>query len=845
MNIYKADTTLLISLNVDDNSFRQRNIMGEDNVILYFALSQHLDIPVGSYIEVDSTTYTVMRPEAIRMLHTHNYEYTVTFESAFYKAKMWKFRNPVDGRLRFPLTATPQEHLQMFVDNMNRHDTGWQIGLCIGGAEKLISYDQCYCLDALAMMAQAFDTEYEILGKVVSLRKIEFNKSAPLSLSYGQGNGFKSGIGRTNQGDIPPVEILFAQGGSNNIDKSTYGNATLLLPKNQSIGYDGTYFSDEQGYVQAQARQYVVDSTGSYVKRSDKALSSQCEDSLDCSQIYPKRVGTITQVVTVDATKHFYDIVDSSIPVSLDYNDYLIAGEKMTIIFQSGSLAGREFEVKYYHTQIVTLSGQTKLARRFEIVPAEMDGETMPAASAFLPHTGDQYAVFHCALPQAYIRDNTTKTGAEWDMLRQCVRYLYENEEVKYTFTGELDGIWARQNWNTIGGKIKLGGYVSFTDTGFQTTAVLLRITGIKDYINKPHAPELSLGNSLVSTGFKTYLGAIASTGIGYSNSFRQSIDYAGLRIADAEQETEDLKNDVNTGFNDNIFPVNAEIIKTMVGSAQTQIRFVRSFTDPTPISDSITFDDTTHSITIEAGYIRHMTMGIGLGYSRGQAEYMVWKMNGFSSGYLDRNKRFYIYAMVKPEASRVASTPGDYVASETEIAWDESATKIYILIGVLNKEVAGVRTFSRLYGFTEIQAGRMSPAQITSANNNVSIGLSDNTMSLGDRLIFNKTSNKELLVFANKLSLSTATFDRDHTADGNTTIFVSTAECNLKLPEAAMDGEIAIVRQEYDRNMHISTSADQKILVRGSYVTDITLSGYSTAILVYNSTLRAWTNIL
>ena len=137
----------------------------------------------------------------------------------------------------------------MFVDNMNERDSGWSIGSCIEGVEQLISYNHNYCLEALQLMAQQFDTEYEISGKVVSLRKVEYNKNNPLALSYGKGNGFKSGVGRSNSGDSLPVEILYVQGGTDNINPTVYGSPELLLPKGQTLGYDGNVFSDQAGWA--------------------------------------------------------------------------------------------------------------------------------------------------------------------------------------------------------------------------------------------------------------------------------------------------------------------------------------------------------------------------------------------------------------------------------------------------------------------------------------------------------------------------------------------------------------------------------------------------------------------
>ena len=113
------------------------------------------------------------------------------------------------------------------------------------------------------------------------------------------------------------------------------------------IAFDGQYFEDENGFNSGNARHYKTDNLGLSIRRSDKQLSSLAEDSLDCSEIYPKRVGLVTRVEVVDETNNFYDIVDYSIPDNLNYEDYIIGGESMSIIFQSGMLAGKEFDVKY------------------------------------------------------------------------------------------------------------------------------------------------------------------------------------------------------------------------------------------------------------------------------------------------------------------------------------------------------------------------------------------------------------------------------------------------------------------------------------------------------------------
>lgn len=706
MIIYDNDGRVVLDISVDDNSYRHRVIMGDHDVTLHYSLAEHVEIPVGAYCVYQGERYTLERPENFKMKHARYFEYTVTLESYQAKAKIWKFRNPVDGRLKFPLTATPHEHLEMFVTNMNRRDSGWTIGECIAGTEKLISYDHDFCWDAIGKMASEFETEFEFVGKRVSLRKVEYNKSNPLALSYGRGNGFKPGVGRANYGDTPPIEILYVQGGTENIDASKYGNSELLLPKNQTIAYDGEHFEDEAGFNSANARVYVSDSLGLSIQRSDKELSSHAEDSLDCSENYPKRVSKVSNVIVVDAENNFYDIVDNSIPESLNYEDCLIEGETMTIIFQSGMLAGREFEVKYYHDEV-----KKKVARRFEIVPVEIDGQTMPN-STFAPKTNDTYAVFKCMLPDSYVCDNATKTGASWDMFRSAVKYLFDNEEQKFSFTGELDGIWSKKDWINIGGKIKLGGYVLFSDERFQKQGALVRMTGIKDYINNPHSPEIELSNSTVSGSFSTTLKTLESEEVLVEQYHRDALQFTKRRFRDAQETMSMLAEALLDNFTNSINPITVQTMSLLVGDESLQFRFVKSKTSPVVITHNITYNNGTKQLKAPAGIIQHMTIGINtLSSTHAASEYKYWDIPEYTSARLeDGAKKYYLYAKV----SKTTQT-GVFLLSETAVKLEGVAEYYHLLVGVLNSEYDEERSFVELYGFTEILPGRVTTDNIMS----------------------------------------------------------------------------------------------------------------------------------
>lgn len=749
MKIYDKNNRIILDITVDDNSYRNRSIMADHALTLYYSLPEHVELPVGSYCEFEGLIYTLIRPEQFKMKHSRLYEYTVIFSSDQEKAKIWKFRNPVDGRLKFPLTAKPKEHLQMFVDNMNRRDTGWTVGDCIDDVEKLITYDHDYCWDALTKQATEFETEFEIVGKRVSLRKVEYNKSNPLHLSYGRGNGFKSGIGRSNSGSTPPVEILFVQGGSTNIDRSKYpadetlratSSGCLLLPIGQTLGYDGEHFENEDGYNPVNARHYLVDDLGLSIRNIDRELSTLADDSLDRSDDYPKRVGTISRVAEVDKEKNFYDFIDSSIPLELNYEDYLI-GDTMSVIFQSGMLAGREFDVKYYHE-----AKKGKAARRFEIVPQEIDGMTMPGED-FIPREGDTYAIFHVMLPDAYIRNDSDKSGASWDMFRAAVKYLFDNEEQKFTFTGELDGIWAKKDWINIGGKIKPGGFVRYTGEGFEQGGVLVRIIAVKDYINNPHAPKIELSNETVSGSVSSTLKRLEATEVVAEEYHRDAIQFTKRRFRDAKETIDMIQSALSDNFTNRINPVAVETMSMLVGDERLQYQFVATPGSTEAVSHNITWNAETKQLIAPVGTVQHLTLGINsIRPSHEASEYLYWNVERFESEFLeDGSAKYYLY--IRAQKLFNGNVGSAVFRLETSSRKLEEDNCYWLLVGVLNTEYKGERSFVTLYGFSEILPGRISTDRIVSADGESYFDMLNSALKLKDKLQYNVDGNGKLKI--------------------------------------------------------------------------------------------------
>ncbi|WP_232305070.1 hypothetical protein [Capnocytophaga sp. oral taxon 332] len=712
-----------------DESYRYRSIMGEHTLTLYFSLPTYTEIPTGAWCEFQGERYTLNQPAKIVKHNSKHFEYTLTMDSEGANLRNYKFRNPNDKTLKFPFTASPRYHVQILVDCLNMIDSGWTLGTTIEAPEKLISYNHNNCLEALDMIAKAFETEYEIIGKTIHLHKVEYFKDNPLPLQYGKGKGFKTGVSRTTEQSR--ITRLYVQGGDRNIDRSKYGNKELLLPKSQEYVYEGvTFVSDDKG-LSISIKNPQPPSFGGAGGGAGGGINEQ---SLDLSHIYPSRKGTISAVFEVDKAKHFYDFTDTTIPQALNFWDMRINGEKMLIYFESGMLSGREFEVqKYDHTQ-----------KRFQLVPKEEDGTTMPN-DIFKPAVGDKYSVYNMQMPAAYICDNATKSGASWEMMKEACKYLYENRADHFTFTGDLDGIWAKKHWVNVGGRLKMGAYIHFSDTEFQRTPVAIRIVGLKEYVNNPYSPQIELSNKVQGQSFATEIRKLQNQEVYFGELNKRTLSETKRSWRNALETIKQVE-EAFPEYTKSIIPVTIQTMMALVGNKSGQFVFVSSKATPITVPHSLYFDKATKQLNAGSGWIKHYALGttdIKPNYSA--ADYKYWYAPAFVSGRLDdKAKTYYLYI----KASKVVET-AQFVLSETKIDIEQEAGYYHFLYATVNSEYNGERGIAQLNGFTEITGGQIKTDKITSGNGEQFIQLLDKEIIIKANLHItdgNKTEIKQLV---------------------------------------------------------------------------------------------------
>ena len=766
MIIYNANGTPLINVEVDDTSYRYRAIMQADELNLEFSLAEHYELPVGAYCTFEAQRYVLMELSDVTVHHRRNYEYVVRMYGPLSETANYIIHNPVDNRIKFDLTARPEEHLALIVANLNERDGAgtWSVGSYISSTEKTISYNSTNCRDALSALAQTFETEFEVVSYTINLRKVEYHKDTPLSLSYGKGNGLRPGVKRISSS--MPVGKIYVQGGSRNISLSEYGASTLHLPQNVSFRFDGTDFVNSGGV------QMHTDSQG-YYAYIDGAASNATELALDLSNIYPKRVGTVSGL-RFEYNKGYFtyaqliaqypsltdddwdsvqvDFFDSTIPATLDYSECQMTNdEPLTVIFQSGNLSGREFQVNF--KKEATEDEQARPANRFEMIKTDIDGVNMPTRN-FLPADGDTYAVFNVNLPSEYINNASDKTGAEWDALKEAARVLYENKDPKVAYRGDLDPLFAKADWVNVGDYLKCGSYISFSDPAVQTTPIAVRIVGVRQYVNNKECPTIEFSNDIVAPTLSSTIKSLATESAHVEELNKQTQRYAQRSFRNAKETMGMLIDAKLKGYTEAISPIAVQTMQMLVGDESLQFKFWQNAACTVPINPVQPFDMATKTVTISHAYLQHMTLGIDSimpAQGRQLSDYKIWEMQEHTSAVLsDPDARYYVYAKCeKNDTSALGHYVFDTESHDMEETEDGTAY-YYLLIGILNSEMDGDRDFASLYGFTEILPGQITTDKIRSSNGYSWFDMNLNQMRFGDAnksFSWNLNNNSEFLV--------------------------------------------------------------------------------------------------
>lgn len=675
---------------ISSESYHEAKVGAVSTLVVETTSDKAIAFPLGTYCTWRGEKFALYTPAEVVKVSEREYRYTLTLSGEGQQLALSKFKfivaNPEDVRLSFTLTGKPRFFLEQILRSL---PAGFSIGACLEAEAQAISFKHEDCLSALSRVAEAFKTEWHITGKTLNLGKVVGNKANAVTLSYGKGKGLLSGLTASNDSEKSPVGKLFIQGTERNIDPSKYGAKSLHLPKGRTLAYEG--------------RTYVVSADGQSLSVSGLSTDGRKEDSFDGTNIYPQRVGVVSSVVVTPNGN--YDIVDKDNPV--DYSQYRIAGEKATITFQTGRLAGRTFDIAQ-DKDVLKYDHATK---RFQLVSVEEDGMKLPEPKVFYPAVGDKYAVFGVRLPDEYI------TKAETELLNASVRYFHEALQPKVTYKAELDGLYAQKNWGVLAPKLAIGAYVRLVDTSLDIDDHV-RITAIRTKLSQQYKPQITLSNEVQAPSLSVSLGTLEAEGVQQKEEVQAVRREVARSFQQAMSLADGIADEVRAGFGDSISPVTARTMQLMVGDKSLQFVFVASPTATGAVTHSVTWDESRGILHADRGYLRHMTLGINtLSSEHKPSEYKTWTLPAYDYAVRTDQKTIHLYAKVERNGVN-----GVFFATDTTKAMEAEAGYYYLYLGMLSQ--APNRAFTPLYGFTEVLPSQIRTERITSADGSTTINL-------------------------------------------------------------------------------------------------------------------------
>lgn len=486
LKIYNQTGDLKLTVSPNTSSTVTEEVMGECAVSVGFTHTEFVMLDVNDYIDIEGIRYRIMSQYRPKQKNTQTYEYSVKFYAPIHQAEntLMLFTPDDETTSEFAYDGGPREHLQLWIDNMNRIAGAdvWKIGTVITADNKVIEYKNVKCWDAAFGtngIAAAFNTEMWADGYYINLCKAE--RGERVDLGYLQG---LTSLQQEENGEVKFFTRLFPLGSTRNIDASKYLHARLQLP-------GGVQFVDKN-----------VDIYGVKEEFEEEAFS----------EIYPKYIGTVQSVRTENLTNTegrdytVYYIKDAAIP--FNPNDYEIAEQVKMIAFQTGELAGRgddkgSFQANWHED-----------TKEWEIINTYPDDDTQIPGGLIVPKAGDTYIPWNFRMPDEY------NNLAEQEFLEAVNDYLNEYSFDTNKYSGQTDRNHIENNniKLMIGLNVRLQSETYFA-AGYKDT----RITKVVRQLNDLYQAAITCTDKI---------------GDGWKKSLNNSIDSLKYEVAKSLEKT-------------------------------------------------------------------------------------------------------------------------------------------------------------------------------------------------------------------------------------------------------------------------------------------------------------------
>lgn len=702
---------------------------------------------IGDRITIFGRDYKLNRLPSVKKTGMHAFQYTLQFEGVQYDLFRVTYDLTIDTTTNElqdiqgdSLTGNLRRFMTVLVANANRVFPGkWKLGVCPDtiGDKTLTFGESDNCLSVLQNLCgeSNFNVEFDIVqaDSIYTINLYErVGQTLPYKFEYGKGRGLYD-LHRENVSSANIVTRLKVYGSTENIT-SKYRADRLCLP----------------GRTKGQ----------SYIEKAEMvAKYGIFEGRKNFDNVKPTFTGSIERKVDE------FSFIDTKFPFDLNAKNpqgetlYLINGVSAKIHFNTGNLAGYDFEVKSYDhaTHKFTLIKTTD--DRGDVFPSE-------TSKAFQFDKDNEYKVLDIAYSPEI------EAQAEADLEEVANKYYDQNCQPKVQYGLSVHKSYLEKIVGTpdsITNVFAPGDYLHVVDKDIDVDKAI-RIKSFVRNILDPYEYTLTISDTVTSA---TITNRVISDLVELDKIVTINNLKDPTRARANWRSSREVLNMVfdpdGDYYTDKIKPNSIDTMALSVGAKSMQFGLMNTVFQPN-------FQGNNNVVKWQGGVLTHYTIN--------EESAVSWVMADAQTT-LTSNVPYYLYAKCEKNG-----TAGSFIFTASQIKVDEDANYYHFLVGTLssiNPELKA-RSLALTYGFAMINGRFIKTGRIESADGTTYFDL-DNS-EIGGRIVFNSNGEEKTLEQLGAEALESKDFINN------------TLPGLLSEIQAQLDGQIEQFFQTYDPTM-------------------------------------------
>lgn len=395
--------------------------------LCYISLSwddeNNIQLPAGSYIEYNGEKYRLIEPYDPSFKDESTFQYTPKFydKIALWSKKPLFLVTDTGEETDWSMTAYPGQFMEVVVRALSKY-TGetftYSVDASIAQSTmEYISFQNKNIFDGLTEIANKWDVEWWIEGKIIHLSKCQYGE--PITLEVGKNVGIPT---VTNNKD-GYFTRFYAFGSTKNITQEyddggfTNGLVNKRLTLNPSL-YPGGYMDirpdlhPEEVFVKT----LIFDNIFPSSKLVISGVRAELKDYIDSDgnkiqvgesegkPLYKQYAIWYFKIDGFNFNNSTYDKDDNP-------EGMLLSGLDLSVIFESGQLNGRDFKLTYHEE-----------TQEYEINFVEESGSIIvPGTVSLIPADGDNIVLYNIRMPEEYVSSSQEELAEA--LLSEMERY--------------------------------------------------------------------------------------------------------------------------------------------------------------------------------------------------------------------------------------------------------------------------------------------------------------------------------------------------------------------------------------------------------------------------------------